>query len=75
TIDAAAAAAVIRSLEGVRIVIPMHFKTDRIPDWPIETVERFAGMMENVKRIGSASVTVAPDTIPVSREVWILKHA
>ena len=75
TIDASTAAGIVRRLGGVRVVIPMHFKTDRISDWPIETVEPFANMMENVRRIDAASVTVAPDTIPVSREVWVLRYA
>jgi len=75
TIGASTAAGIVRRLGSVRIVIPMHFKTDRISDWPIETVEPFTNMMENVRRIGAASVTVAPDTIPVSREVWVLEYA
>jgi len=75
TIDAGTAAKVVKGLSRVRIVVPMHFKTDRISDWPIETVEPFANMMENVRRIGAASVTVAPETLPASREVWVLEHA
>lgn len=75
TIDAPTAAELVRGLKGLRIVIPMHFKTDRIRDWPIETVEPFAKMMENVKRIGAASVTITAEMIPQSREVWVLEHA
>jgi len=75
TIDAAAAAKVVEGLSGVKIVIPMHFKTDRIQDWPIETVEPFAKMMENVRRIGAASATIAAGMIPEAREVWVLEHA
>ncbi|RLE33673.1 MBL fold metallo-hydrolase, partial [Candidatus Acetothermia bacterium] len=40
TTDAAAAAAVSRSLEAVLTIIPMLFTSDRIPASPIETVER-----------------------------------
>jgi len=75
TIDAETASRIAKDLRGVKIVIPMHFKTDRIADWPIETVEPFAKMMENVKRIGGPSVEVAADRIPESMEVWILEHA
>jgi len=75
TIDAETASRIAKDLRGAKIVIPMHFKTDRIVDWPIETVEPFAKMMENVKRIGGPSVEVAADRIPESMEVWILEHA
>ena len=75
TIDAETASRIAKDLRGVKIVIPMHFKTDRIADWPIEAVEPFAKMMENVKRIGGPSVEVAADRIPESMEVWILEHA
>jgi hypothetical protein len=57
------------------VVTTMHLKTDRISDWPIETVEPFAEMMDNVRRIGSSEARLTRETLPETMEVWILDHA
>jgi len=75
TIDAAQAAEICRTLPKLRVVIPMHFKTDRISDWPIETVEPFAEMMDNVRQIGSPQAAVTRESLPEALEVWILDYA
>jgi len=75
TIDAAQAATICKQLPRLRLVVPMHFKTDRIADWPIETVEPFAEMMDNVRRIGSSEIRVTRETLPENMEVWILDYA
>ena len=75
TIDASQAAELCAHLPKLRVVIPMHFKTDRIADWPIETVEPFAEMMDNVRRIGTSTVEVSRQSLPEQREVWILDYA
>jgi len=75
TINATQASTICRQLPNLRVVIPMHFKTDRIADWPIETVEPFAEMMDNVRRIGSSEVSVTRETLPEQLEVWILDYA
>jgi len=75
TIDAAQAAEVARCLPSVRIVIPMHFKTDRIADWPIAPVEEFASLMDNVRQIGASTIEITRASMPERREVWILDYA
>jgi L-ascorbate metabolism protein UlaG (beta-lactamase superfamily) len=75
TIDATVAAEIARSLRGLRVVIPMHFRTDRVADWPIATVEEFESLMDNVRHVGASVVEVARSSIPEHREVWILDHA
>ena len=75
TINATQASTICRQLPNLKVVIPMHFKTDRIADWPIETVEPFAEMMDNVRRIGSSEVSVTRETLPEQLEVWILDYA
>lgn len=76
TIGADEAAALVRSLPRVRVAIPMHFKTDRLPIvFPISTVDKFAKRMENVRRIGGSEVTLTRASLPKSQEVWILEHA
>ena len=75
TIDAAQAAEIATSLPKLRVVIPMHFKTDIIADWPIETVEPFATIMDNVRHVGASIVEVTRESLPERQEVWILDHA
>ena len=75
TIDAQQAANLCASLPNLRVAIPMHFKTDRIAEWPIETVEPFEKIMDNVRRIGASQVEITRDLLPASTEVWILDHA
>ena len=75
TIDAQQAANLCAQLPNLRVVIPMHFKTDRIAEWPIETVEPFEKIMDNVRRIGDSRISVTRDSLPESLEVWILDYA
>jgi L-ascorbate metabolism protein UlaG (beta-lactamase superfamily) len=75
TIDARQAASLIESLPNVRLVIPMHFKTDAIADWPIATVDEFESLMDNARRVGASTVEVTRASLPEQREVWILDHA
>jgi len=75
TINATQAATICGQLPKLRVIIPMHFKTNRISDWPIETVEPFAEMMDNVRRIGSSEASLTRETLPETLEVWILDHA
>ena len=75
TIDASQAAGLIDSLPRVRVVIPMHYRTDAIPDWPIAPVEEFESLMDNVRHVGASTSEVSRESLPEQREVWILDHA
>ena len=75
TVDAKRAADIIGDLPRVRLVIPMHYKTDVISDWPIATVEEFESLMDNVRRIGASTIEVTRESLPRQQEVWILDHA
>ena len=75
TIDAKQAASVIAGLPQVKLVIPMHFKTAAIAEWPIATVEEFEGLMDNVRRVGASTIEVTRESLPEQREVWILDYA
>ena len=75
TIDARQAADLLSRLPNLKVAIPMHYKTDCTDDWPIETVEPFAEMMDNVRRIGDSSISVSRDALPEVLEVWIFDHA
>ncbi len=74
TIDAGQASDIVRSLPAVRVAIPMHYRTERIADWPIATVEEFEGLMDNVRHVGTSTVELTRESLPELREVWILDH-
>jgi L-ascorbate metabolism protein UlaG (beta-lactamase superfamily) len=73
TIDAETAVRVVKSL-GARIVIPMHFKTDKV-DFPVKGVEAFTGLMENVERAGRSEITVTREALPGETKVVVLEPA
>jgi len=75
TIDARQAAALIEDLPSVRLVIPMHYKTDAIADWPIAAVDEFESLVDNARRVGASTIKVTRASLPEQREVWILDHA
>jgi len=75
TIDAQAAADLIGGLPALRIAIPMHFKTNRIGDWPIAPVDAFEELVHNPRRLGHATATISRGILPSRPEVWILDHA
>ena len=74
TVDARGAADVVGALNP-KVVIPMHFKTEKC-DLPIAGVEDFLEKMGNAKRIGSSEVAVSAEGLPAAGpEVWVLDHA
>jgi len=76
TIDANQAAQIVAKLPAIKVVIPMHYKTDILgPDFPIDPVEKFTSQMQNTVEIGSAEVTLTASTLPAHPEVWILNYA
>ena len=73
TIDHQEAAAVVEALDP-RIVIPMHFKTDKV-EFPIAGVEPFLATQDAVERSDSPALEVTRATLPEYRVTILLKHA
>ena len=74
TLDSEGAAKVVKSLEP-KVVIPMHFKTDKC-DLPIAEVDGFLQKMTHVKRLEESEIDLSPDKLPAAApEVWVLNHA
>ncbi len=73
TIDAGVATEVVNSLKP-RLVIPMHFKTEKC-DFPITTVDNFTGGKDNVTRLATSEIELTKDTLPVSTEIQVLAFA
>ncbi len=70
TIDASTAASIISEFEP-KLVIPMHFKTARV-GFPIEPVDVFTGLMENVERAEGSEITVTRENLPPDLKVVVL---
>jgi len=76
TIGPKEAVEVIRMLPGLKLIIPMHFKTELIKDWPIKPVDDFlAEVGLPVKRIEDSEVELTRENLPEKKEVWVLRHA
>ena len=73
TVDAPAAHEVAEQLTA-RVIIPMHYKTDKL-GFDIAGVDGFLQGKANVKRVGMAEVEVSADTLPPKSEIWVLEHA
>jgi len=74
TLDPDGAAKLIDQV-GPKLVIPMHFKTEKC-GFPLATVDEFAKRMTNVKKMGASEVEIKKDDLPAAGpEVWILDYA
>ena len=63
---------VIDDLEPA-IVVPMHFKTEAIVQWPIATVDGFLEQAGNLKvrRVEQPGISLVDAEIPNTPEVWV----
>ena len=80
TIDAAEAVQVIKQLPSVRIVLPMHYYVEGYCPWKeIAPLDGFLAKARaegwTVRELDSPSVSLTPETLPDSVEVWVLPFA
>jgi L-ascorbate metabolism protein UlaG (beta-lactamase superfamily) len=74
TIDSAGAKELVGQLKP-KVVVPMHFKTEKC-GFPLATVDDFAKHMTSVKKPGQSEVEVNKKDLPDSGpEVWVLEYA
>ena len=73
TIDAKEATQVIEQIKP-KVVIPMHFKTEK-SGFPIAPVEDFLKGWKDVKRMTGSEIELDSDKLPLKTEVITLKHA
>jgi L-ascorbate metabolism protein UlaG (beta-lactamase superfamily) len=74
TIDAAAATRACEKLSP-RVVIPMHFKNERCPNFPVAGVEDFLKGRAAVKRPNESEVELRKSDLPAAAETVVLKPA
>lgn len=66
----------IRLLPNLKVIVPMHYKTEKVRDWPIGPVEEFLELVEfPVRKLGSSEVEITKEGLPEKKEVWVLEHA
>ena len=73
TIDAGVATQIIEMLKP-RVVIPMHFSTDKCA-YPIAAVDDFLKGKSNVRRVDGSEVEFTKDELPPPTEVVVLRSA
>jgi L-ascorbate metabolism protein UlaG (beta-lactamase superfamily) len=73
TIGPAEATRVVEQLSP-KVVIPMHYKTDKC-DFPIVPADEFLLGKPNVTQPGSSEYEVTKDQLPDQQEVVVLQHA
>ena len=73
TIDAAAATQIVAKLQP-RVVIPMHYSTDKCA-YPISGVEDFLKGKADVKKKDASEAEFSKGDLPSPIEIVVLKHA
>jgi L-ascorbate metabolism protein UlaG (beta-lactamase superfamily) len=73
TIDAKAAGQVAEQLKP-RVIIPMHYKTDKL-NFPIKGVADFLQGKKNVSRLDASEVVLKKGELPTSTQIMVLKPA
>ncbi len=73
TIDAKVATEVMSSLKP-RLVIPMHFKTEKC-EFPITTADDFLAGKTNAKKLDTSEIEITKENLPASTEIQVLKFA
>lgn len=71
TVDAKAASEVCDQVR-TRVIIPMHYKTEKL-NFPIASVEEFLKSKTNVTRVNGSEVTFAVPELPTSPQIMVLK--
>lgn len=73
TIDAAGADKVIAQIKP-KIVFPMHYQTDRCPNFPVATADPFLKGKNNVKKTDGSSTELKKGQMPAATQVILLRH-
>lgn len=73
TIDAAQAHDVAAAVEA-RVIVPMHYKTERL-SFPVAGVDDFLRGQDAVRRCGKPEVELDAASLPEKPEIWVLEHA
>ena len=73
TIDAGTAASIVEKFRP-KIVIPMHFKTEKL-GFPIAAVDDFISLMDNVEVAGASELEISGESLSGASKVVVLDPA
>jgi len=74
TIDPNEATRVMQDLNP-RVVIPMHYKTEKC-GFPIAKLDDFLhGKEKSVVNVKASETNIAADSLPAQQQIWVLSHA
>jgi L-ascorbate metabolism protein UlaG (beta-lactamase superfamily) len=73
TIDAKTATRVVEQLKP-KVVIPMHYKTERL-DFPIAGVDEFIKGKSNVTRVSGSEIELKAGSLPAATQIMVLKQS
>jgi len=74
TVDAAVAHRVCEKL-GPKVVIPMHFRNERCPSFPVAGVDEFVRLRPSVKTLDASEVSFSREELPATVETVVLRPA
>ena len=74
TIDAAAADRICQKL-APKVVVPMHFKNDRCPGFPVAGVDDFTQRRQQVRAVAGSEVELKKEELPAATETLVLRPA
>lgn len=75
TIGPKEAKEVVQALPNLKIVIPMHYRTEAVKDWPIRPVKEFLEAVDLTVREFKGEVELTTAQLPKTKEVWVLPYA
>lgn len=75
TIGPREAKEVVAALPQVKVVIPMHYRTDVVKDWPIRPVQEFLETVDLKVQEFKGEAELSSSQLPKSKEVWLLSYA
>jgi len=64
----------LTSLLKPAIVMPMHYKTEKVR-LPIQPADAFIALFAKVKKLDASEVQLKKSELPKSTELWVLKYA
>jgi L-ascorbate metabolism protein UlaG (beta-lactamase superfamily) len=74
TVDAALADRICQKL-APKVVIPMHFKNDRCPGFPVAAVDDFTRRRQQVRAIAGSEAELKKEQLPTTTETLVLRPA
>jgi L-ascorbate metabolism protein UlaG (beta-lactamase superfamily) len=74
TVDAKTATRVVEQIKP-KVVIPMHYKTEKTPEFPISGVDEFIKGKSNVTRVNGSEIALKAGALPAATQIMVLKQS